>query len=249
MRDIRTRSTTIACAAGVLALGASSAHAQPTASTTGNIVVETVAKGLDHPWALAFLPDGRMLVTERPGSLRIVSRDGKLSPALAGVPKVFASGQGGLLDVAVDPAFQLNQRIYLSYAEGGGSGGRAGTAVLRARLVGTALQDVQVIFRQDPKLSTGNHFGSRLVFDREGHLFITLGENNIRITSQYLDHHQGKVVRLWPDGSIPADNPFVGRDGARPEIWSYGHRNAQGLALHPVSGQVWLHEHGPRGGD
>src|SRR4029079_7991441 len=171
MRDIRTRSTTIACAAGVLALGASSAHAQPTASTTGNIVVETVAKGLDHPWALAFLPDGRMLVTERPGSLRIVSRDGKLSPALAGVPKVFASGQGGLHDVIIDRGYGQNQTIYLCYAEPLGPGAR--TALARARLVdaGTPrLEDVTVIFQQDGPLSHGNHFGCRIVQTPDGNL-------------------------------------------------------------------------------
>jgi glucose/arabinose dehydrogenase len=216
-------------------------------SSLGPLRVTTVASGLVNPWGLAFLPDGSALVTERPGRLRRLTR-GVLSPALSGVPAVWAQGQGGLLDVAVDPDFLANQRIYLSYSEVGGDG-RAGTAVARARLVGQGLQDVEVIFRQEPKLSSGNHFGSRLVFDRQGHLFVTLGENNVRITAQYLDHHQGKVVRLWPDGRIPADNPFVGRSDALADIWSYGHRNPQGATLHPWTGQLWLAEHGAMGGD
>lgn len=216
-------------------------------SSQGQLRVTTVASGLQNPWSLAFLPDGRMLVTERPGRLRYID-NGILSAPISGLPTVWAQGQGGLLDVALDPDYAFNQRIYLSYAEVGGDG-RAGTAVARARLVGDALQDLQVIFRQDPKLSTGNHFGSRLVFDREGYLFITLGENNVRITAQYLDHHQGKVVRLWPDGGIPDDNPFVDDDQALIDIWSYGHRNPQGAALNPWTGKLWLVEHGAMGGD
>jgi len=216
-------------------------------SSLGPLRVTTVASGLVNPWGIAFLPDGRALVTERPGRLRMIT-NGVLSPALSGVPAVWAQGQGGLLDVVVDPDFPANQRIYLTFAEAGNDG-RAGTAVARARLVGQSLQDVQVIFRQKPKLSSGNHFGSRLVFDRQGHLYVTLGENNVRITAQYLDHHQGKVVRLWPDGRIPADNPFVARSDALIDIWSYGHRNSQGAALNPWTGQLWLNEHGAMGGD
>lgn len=216
-------------------------------SSLGPLRVTTVASGLVNPWGIAFLPDGRALVTERPGRLRMITR-GVLSPALSGVPAVWAQGQGGLLDVVVDPDFRANQRIYLTFAEAGNDG-RAGTAVARARLVGQALQDVEVIFRQEPKLSSGNHFGSRLVFDRQGHLYVTLGENNVRPTAQYLDHHQGKVVRLWPDGRIPADNPFVARSDALIDIWSYGHRNPQGAALNPWSGELWLVDHGPMGGD
>ena len=216
-------------------------------SSLGPLRVTTVASGLVNPWGIAFLPDGRALVTERPGRLRILA-NGVLSAAVTGVPAVWAQGQGGLLDVAVDPSFITNQRIYFTFAEVGGNG-RAGTAVARARLVGQGLQDVEVIFRQDPKLSTGNHFGSRLVFDRQGHLYVTLGENNVRITAQYLDHHQGKVVRLWPDGRIPADNPFVSRDDALIDIWSYGHRNPQGATLNPWTGALWLVEHGAMGGD
>jgi glucose/arabinose dehydrogenase len=235
--DIRMRSTTIACTAAVLALGAPSVHAQPTASTVGNIVVETVAKGLDHPWALAFLPDGRMLVTERPGRLRIVSRDGKLSPALAGVPKVFASGQGGLHDVIVDRGYGQNQTIYFCYAEPVDDGT-------------PRLEDVAVIFQQDGPLSSGNHFGCRIVQTPDDNLFLSMGDHfTARDQAQNLGNHIGKIIRIRPDGSVPPDNPFVGRAGAKPEIWSYGHRNAQGLAVNPASGKLWEHEHGPRGGD
>ena len=218
-------------------------------SSIGPLRITTVAEGLQNPWGLAFLPNRRALVTERPGRLRVLDLDtGTLSAPVTGLPTVWAQGQGGLLDVAIDPGYAHNQRIYLSYAEVDNNG-RAGTAVLRARLVGLALQDVQVIFRQEPKLSTGNHFGSRLVFDREGHLFVTLGENNVRITAQYLDHHQGKVVRLWPDGTVPDDNPFVDDPEALVDLWSYGHRNPQGAALNPWTGVLWTVEHGAMGGD
>ena len=209
--------------------------------------VTTLIKNLSNPWGMAFLPDGRMLITERPGRLRIFA-NGKISPPVSGVPEVFANSQGGLLDVEIDPDFLKNQFVYLSYAEAGADG-KAGTAVMRGKLFGNQLRNTQVIFRQMPKLSSGAHFGSRLVFDKSGHLFVTLGENNQRITAQYLDHHQGKVVRLMPDGSIPKDNPFVGNAKAKPEIWSYGHRNPQGTALNPWTGKLWLHEHGPKGGD
>lgn len=241
-------------AAGALLLVAllETAQAAPLPdSEHGPLVLEEVAGGLEHPWALAFLPDGQgLLVTERPGRLRRVSAAGELSAPLAGVPAVFAQGQGGLLDIALSPQFATDRLVYLSYAERGVDG-LAGTAVGRGRLsvdLG-ALEDFQVIFRQQPKLSSGVHFGSRLVFDRAGYLFVTLGENNQRATAQDLDKLQGKVVRLHPDGRIPVDNPFVGRAGARAEIWSYGHRNPQGAALNPWTGRLWIHEHGPRGGD
>ena len=218
-------------------------------SSLGPLRVTTIVQGLQNPWGLAFLPDGRALVTERPGRLRILDLSTRtLSAPVSGLPAVWASGQGGLLDIALDPAFVQNQRIYFSYAEAGGNG-QAGTAVARGRLVGLALQDVQVIFRQSPKLSSGNHFGSRLVFDDAGHLFVTLGENNVRITAQYLDHHQGKVVRLWPDGTIPPDNPFVDDPEALVDLWSYGHRNPQGAALNPWTRVLWTVEHGAMGGD
>lgn len=221
-------------------------------SEQGILEVTPIAKGLEHPWALAFLPNRQgMLVTERPGNLRVVSADGKLSAPLSGVPTVWAKGQGGLLDVVLSPDFKQDRTVYLSYAEGGGEGDKAGTAVGRGRLSDdlTALKDFKVIFRQEPKLSVGNHFGSRLVFDRDGYLFITLGENNDRPTAQDLDKLQGKIVRIYPDGKVPDDNPFVGQAGVRPEIWSYGHRNPQGAALNPWTGTLWENEHGPQGGD
>lgn len=217
-------------------------------AVSGNVRVETVAKGLEHPWALAFLPDGRILVTEKPGRLRIVDRDGRLSPPLTGVPKVHAVGQGGLLDVALDPKFPENRLVYLSYAEPGEGG--AGTAVARGRLGTAGLEDVKVIYRQHPKVEGGGHYGSRLVFARDGTLFITQGDRmNHRERAQNLAEGFGKIVRINPDGSIPKDNPFVGRGNARHEIWSYGHRNVQAAALHPETGQLWTVEHGARGGD
>jgi aldose sugar dehydrogenase len=221
-------------------------------SELGPVSVNQITNGLDHPWALAFLPKQQgMLVSERPGNLRIVSVDGVISAPLSGVPKVWANGQGGLLDVVLSPDFAHDRMVYLSYAEGGGEGGKAGTAVGRGRLSQDmrGLENFKVIFRQEPKLSTGEHFGSRLVFDRDGYLFIALGENNQRPTAQDLDKLQGKVVRIFPDGRVPDDNPFVGQAGVRPEIWSYGHRNQQGAALNPWTGTLWTHEHGPRGGD
>jgi glucose/arabinose dehydrogenase len=217
------------------------------APVNGAFSVETVAKGLEHPWSLAFLPDGRMLVTERPGRLRLAA-DGKLSEPLVGVPRVYASGQGGLLDVALSPAFDKDRLIYLSFAEPGEGG--AGTAVARGRLGDGGLENVQVIWRQQPKVSGPNHFGSRIVFRPDGSLFVTLGERfNYSDSAQDLSTTIGKIVRINPDGSPPRDNPFVGRAGARPEIWSIGHRNVQAAALEPATGQLWTVEHGARGGD
>ena len=223
------------------------AAAQDFTSRQGPIRVVTVASGLEHPWGLAFLPDGRMLVTERPGRLRIVTPDGQLSAPLAGVPEVWARGQGGLLDVVVAPDFATTRTIYLSYSEPGDGG--AGTAVARARLGDGGLEEVRVVFRQAPKKTTGQHFGSRIVFARDGNVFITTGDRGGRDDAQDLGRHIGKVIRIRPDGSVPPDNPFVGRDGARPEIWSYGHRNLQGAALHPQTGRLWTVEHGAQGGD
>ncbi|MFI8744411.1 PQQ-dependent sugar dehydrogenase [Pseudomonas sp. NPDC077186] len=236
--------------AALLSSQASLAESRQLPSELGQLQIDTVAEGLANPWGLAFLPDGQgYLVTERPGRLRRIAPDGGLSAPLGGVPEVYASGQGGLLDVALSPDFAADRLVYLSYAEAGD--GAAGTAVGRGRLSAdaTALEGFEVIFRQQPKLSSGTHFGSRLVFDRDGHLFIALGDNNQRPTAQALDKLQGKLVRIHPDGSIPVDNPFVGQAGARAEIWSYGHRNQQGAALNPWSGRLWSHEHGPRGGD
>jgi glucose/arabinose dehydrogenase len=219
------------------------------ASVKGALRVETVARGLNHPWALAFLPDGRLLVTERPGQIRLVDRDGRLSAPLSGVPQVQARGQGGLLDVALDPRFDDSRLVYLSYAEPG-EGGTAGTAVARGRLGEGRLEEVRVIYRQQPKVKGANHFGSRLVFARDGTLFVTQGDRfDYREQAQDLSSGLGKLVRINPDGSVPRDNPFVSRDGALPEIWSYGHRNIQSAALQPQTGQLWTVEHGARGGD
>ncbi|WP_460123603.1 PQQ-dependent sugar dehydrogenase [Pseudomonas sp. S2_C03] len=242
------------CASALLgaALPALAATSQELKSEQGTLEVTPIAKGLDHPWALAFLPDQNgMLVTEKPGNLRVVSADGKLSAPISGVPDVWSRSQGGLLDVVLSPDFKQDRTVYLSYAEGGGEGGTAGTAVGRGQLSEDlkTLNNFKVIFRQEPKLSTGNHFGSRLVFDRDGYLFIALGENNDRPTAQDLDKLQGKIVRIYPDGRVPDDNPFVGQSGVRPEIWSYGQRNPQGMALNPWTGVLWENEHGPKGGD
>ncbi|MVV50551.1 PQQ-dependent sugar dehydrogenase [Pseudomonas sp. PB120] len=242
------------CASVLISVAAPvfSAPVQTLKSEQGTLEVTPIAKGLDHPWALAFLPDRQgILVTERPGNLRMVDANGKLSAPISGVPEVWAKGQGGLLDVVLSPDFKQDRTVYLSYAEGGGEGGKAGTAVGRGQLSEdlTSLRNFKVIFRQEPKLSVGNHFGSRLVFDRDGYLFITLGENNDRPTAQDLDKLQGKIVRIYPDGKVPDDNPFVGQAGVRPEIWSYGHRNPQGAALNPWTGTLWENEHGPLGGD
>jgi glucose/arabinose dehydrogenase len=227
--------------------GSAQASSQPK-PIEGVVTAETVAEGLEHPWALAFLPDGRILVTERAGRLRVVSPTGRVSEPLGGVPRVQAQGQGGLLDVAVDPNFTANRLIYLSYAEPGEGG--AGTAVARGRLGEEQLEEVQVIYRQQPKVEGNGHFGSRLVFAKDGTLFITQGDRQAyREQAQNLESGLGKLVRINPDGSMPKDNPFVGKSGARPEIYSYGHRSMQAAALHPETGQLWTVEHGARGGD
>lgn len=207
-----------------------------------------VVGGLSNPWGLAFLPGGDMLVTEKPGRLRLI-RGGKLErEPVAGAPKVAARGQGGLLDVVPHPDFARNQLIYLSYA-GDGDGG-ANTEVMRARLNGASLEDAKVIFRAAPKVSGGNHYGSRMVFAPDGTLFVTLGDRYAyRDEAQNVANHFGKIVRLRDDGSVPDDNPFKTRANARPEIYSYGHRNVQGLALRPGTQEMWAHEHGARGGD
>jgi glucose/arabinose dehydrogenase len=242
----------VAAATMVWALSSSPLAAQEFNSEDGPIRVVTVASGLEHPWGLAFLPDGRMLVTERPGRLRIVAADGKLSEPVKGVPQVYETGQGGLLDVVLDPKFTDNRLIYWSYAEPDGS--VAGTAVARGRLVedggGPArLENVQVIFRQQPKVDGPNHWGSRLVFAPDGTLFVTLGERFQRDRAQNLNEHLGKIVRINADGSIPKNNPFVRRRDARPEIWSLGHRNVQAAAINPQTKRLWIIDHGARGGD
>jgi len=211
-------------------------------------VVERVT-GLERPWALAFLPDGAMLVTERPGRLRRIDPNGRVSAPIAGVPDVYVDGQAGLLDVVLSPTFAKDRLVYLAFAEPNLRGNKCGTAVARGRLEGDALLDVEVIYRQEPKLSSGTHVGARLVFDDAGFLFVAQGENRVADASQDLSKLQGKLVRIRADGAVPEDNPFVGREGARPEIWSYGHRNMQGAAIHPQTRKLWTSEHGPMGGD
>jgi glucose/arabinose dehydrogenase len=222
------------------------AASQPYPSSAGPLAVEQVAGGLEHPWGLAFLPDGRLLVTERPGRLRLVE-DGAVSAPLAGVPPVFAQGQGGLLDIALSPDFAESGVLYLGYADPVGRG-EARSAVARARLAGDRLVDLETIFRQAPAVRGGRHFGLRIVPAPDGTLFIGMGDRGLKDPAQDLDTTIGKVVRINPDGSVPADNPFVGRSGALPKIFSYGHRNIQGAGL-DAQGRFWTVEHGPRGGD
>ncbi len=216
--------------------------------------VVTVVDGLVQPWSIAFLPDGDMLVTERPGRLRIV-RQGRLLPdPVGGVPAVFHSSQGGLLEVLPHPSFASNRLIYLTYSKPGADDSQARTAVIRGRLEGDRLTGVEQIFEA---IARGrNHFSGKLAFDRDGFLFVTLGDRQVAPEgnldahpAQDLSNHHGKIVRLHDDGRVPSDNPFVNRAGARPDIWSYGHRNAQGLAVHPDTGDIWTNEHGPQGGD
>jgi aldose sugar dehydrogenase len=238
----------------------------PIASEQATFDLVTVVSGLEHPWGMAFMPGGDVLVTERPGRLRII-RDGMLDPApIGGVPPVYARGQGGLLDVALDPNFASNRVIYLSYAATGEGGlsldhlfeelqgfvrgrGRNSTRVARATLGDGRLEHLEVIFAAEPLVRSDHHFGSRLAFDPDGYLFITVGERGQGARAQDLADDNGSVIRLYPDGRVPEDNPFAGAAGARPEIFSYGHRNPQGLAIHPETGIPWLHEHGPQGGD
>lgn len=236
-----------AAAALSLLIAGAAAQERVIDSQAGRLRVQEVADGLEHPWSVAFLPDRRMLVSERPGRLRIVTPDGKISPPLRGLPRIVARGQGGLHDVVLDPDFASNRRIYFAFAEPGEGG--ASTAVARARLAEDAVEDVAVIFRQLPKVDGPNHFGGRLAFARDRTLFVTTGERFKFDPAQDLMSHLGKVIRINPDGSVPRDNPFVGRSDAKPEIWSYGHRNIQGAAINPATGALWTHEFGPRGGD
>jgi aldose sugar dehydrogenase len=250
LEEVAAMKLLVTCA---IALSATAATAAPQSypSSAGNLMVETIASGLVNPWALAFLPDGRLLVTERPGRMRIIGKDGKHSPALGGVPAVFARGQGGLHDVVLDRNYAQTSTVYFCFAEPANGGAR--TALARAQLVDEStarLDDVKVIFHQEGPLSSGNHFGCRIAQAPDGNLFLTMGDHfAFRNEAQNLANHLGKIVRLRPDGSVPPDNPFVARAGAKPETWSYGHRNAQGAAINPQSGKLWEHEHGPRGGD
>ena len=226
-------------------------NAPPAPKTS--IIVEEVAKGLKFPWGLQFLPDSRMLVTERGGTMRLVAKDGKFSKPVEGLPHVVNKGQGGLLDVLLSPDFAVSGTIFFSYAEPRG-GFSNGTSVVRAKLVlegeSGRIENGEVIFRQEPAARSFYHFGSRLVWDKTGALFVSLGERaDLSEGAQDLGTHLGKVVRILPDGSAPKDNPFVSRDDVRPEVWSYGHRNVQGAAIDPETGQLWTTEHGPKGGD
>ncbi len=229
------------------------AVAQVFPSSAGDLKAETVAGGLMHPWSLAFLPDGRMLVTERPGRMRIVTRSGELSPPLAGVPEVFAQSQAGLMDVILGRDFEKTRTIYFCYAErADGGGGRIAVAHGQLQENGRSprLVAVQVIFHQQGPASSGLNIGCRMVQADDGNLFVTLGDHfSAAAMAQTLDNHIGKIVRIRPDGSVPPDNPFVGKQGALPEIWAYGLRNAEGLAFNPVDGKLWEQEHGPKGGD
>lgn len=237
-------------AALLLTLFASGAAAQEVERTEKHdLRINVLTRGLDHPWSLAFLPDGRMLVSERAGRLRIVAADGALDPdPVTGLPEsVSANGQGGLHDVVLHPDFASNKLIYLAYA-GKGDGGH-GTELARARLEGDRLVDTRVIFRALPRSGGGRHFGGRVVLDGKGHVFLGLGDRGEMSRAQRLDDHAGSVIRLTEDGGVPPDNPFLGQSGARPEIFTYGNRNVQGAAMNPWSGELWTHEHGPQGGD
>jgi glucose/arabinose dehydrogenase len=212
---------------------------------------ETISSGLENPWGVAFLPDGRFAVTERAGRLRVIAADGKISPPVTGLPAIAAGGQGGLLDVLADSAFDKNRTLYFCFSEPAAGGSANSTALARAQLSedGAKLENLRIIFSQQPKVASRNHFGCRIVEARDGTLFLTLGDRYSRKEdAQKLDSHIGKVVRIAKDGTVPKDNPFVGRAGALPEIWSYGHRNGQGAALAP-DGRFWMTEHGPQGGD
>ncbi|WP_412068886.1 PQQ-dependent sugar dehydrogenase [Rubrivirga sp. IMCC43871] len=237
------------------ALLASACTAQPTGTRLDEVMTEAgpaavyeVATGLDHPWGMAFLPDGRMLVTERPGTLRIVSPDGTVSPPVAGTPSVYGQRQGGLLDVALDPDFETTGYVYLTYARPGPNGASA-TAVGRGRMVDDAIEGFEPLFTQEPWFDNGLHFGSRIAFSPDGHLFVSTGERFQFDPAQDLSTHMGKVIRLMRDGSVPADNPFVDDPDAADEIWSYGHRNVQSLGFDPATGVLWEAEFGPLGGD
>ncbi|MEM6325713.1 MAG: PQQ-dependent sugar dehydrogenase [Bacteroidota bacterium] len=245
--------TTAACAqptptqtAGAAMPGAEVDRIETEAGTIG---VYRVVSGLEHPWGLAFLPDGRLLVTERTGDLRVVGTDASLSEPISGVPEVAAQRQGGLLDVALAPDFETSGHVYLAYSRPGPDR-QSATALGRGVWRDDALQDFEVLFTQEPWWANGFHFGARIAFSPDGqHLFLSTGERNLKDPSQDLGNHMGKLLRLNLDGSVPEDNPFVGQEGAQPEIWSYGHRNIQSLAFHPETGDLWEAEFGPRDGD
>ena len=229
-------------------MGSACAQPESVQSKAGKINVESLAGGLTHPWGMAFLPDGRLLVTERAGRLRILNTDNTLSQPLGGVPEVYSKGQGGLLDVALDPDFQSNRLVYLSFSEPGGNN-RATTALGRGTLEGEQIKNFSVIFRQEPMVEGENHFGGRIVFSPEGNIFLTMGERFKKEPAQDLSSHLGTIARIKPDGSVPQDNPFVSQENAQDEIWSYGHRNIESAAFHPETKRLWVAEMGPKGGD
>jgi aldose sugar dehydrogenase len=215
-------------------------------SAKHKFVLDTLTSDLNNPWGIAFLPDGRILVTEREGEI-VVLKDGKTEGKLENVPAVYAQGQGGLLDIQLHPEYASNGWIYLTYAKPGAGGG--GTTLSRAKLDGNKLVDLQELFTAQPFSSSGAHFGSRIVFDGNGYVFISSGERGTMENAQNLGNHLGKIIRLHDDGKVPTDNPFVKTTGAKPEIWSYGHRNPQGMVYDKATGTLWAHEHGPKGGD
>lgn len=236
-----------ALAAAILVAMTAMAQVQSVETEAGTIAVTPIASGLVHPWGMAFLPDGRLLVTERPGKLRLLGPGNTLSEPLAGTPEVFNQGQGGLLDVALDPDFESNRLVYLSFAESGESG--VSTAVGRGRLDGNRIAGFEVFFRQRPKVPGPNHFGGRIVFSSAGSLLLTMGERFKFEPAQDLSNHLGTIIRINPDGSVPSDNPFVNRTNAAGEIWTCGHRNIEAAAIQPETGALWVAEMGPRGGD
>lgn len=227
--------------------GSNGTHNPENNIATHTIQTEVLAEGLENPWSMAFLPDGRILIAERPGRL-LVFIDGKIQEeSISGLPKIWAHGQGGLLDVVLHPNFHQNQLLYLAYSTNEGNIGN--TAIARAKLSGNTLIDLEEIFRGDPMTSLQYHFGCRIVFENENTFYFTIGDRGEMDNAQLLSNHNGKVLRLKDDGSIPADNPFADQSDAKAEIWNYGHRNIQGMALHPETGILWTHEHGPKGGD
>lgn len=240
--------TTIFLALVVLVVEPGAARGMVVSSEKVTFRATTLTRGLERPWSLAFLPDGGFLVTERPGRLRRIDAGGELDPRpITGVPEVSAFGQLGLLDILVHPEFEANRTLFLSYVAGDDR--RVNTEVVRATLDGGALRDVEVIFVATPKHYGGRHAGSRLALNHKGRLLVSLGDRGERRRAQDVSDHAGSIIRILPNGSVPPDNPFRGQGGARPEILSYGHRNIQGLAVHPRTGEVWAHEHGPQGGD
>lgn len=219
----------------------------PNIDSTHNFKIEVLAEGLENPWSMAFLPDGRILLAERSGKLRIFENGQLSKESVAGLPVIWAHGQGGLLDVVLHPEYEKNGWIYLAYSTNEGAIGS--TAIARAKLEGNSLVQLEELFRGAPFTELQYHFGCRIVFENENTFYFTIGDRGVMNNAQTLANHNGKVMRLHADGSIPADNPYVGVEGAKAEIWNYGHRNIQGMALHPVTKELWTHEHGPKGGD